>query len=114
MTAEHVAEAFAMIDRLHAARLAAAPALALLVAHGAERGIDEGEIRRALALPAGVCRWLEGPPPMCDTIRDELHQQALPAPDADELAALILRWCLTQQLLRLAIKQMCQHLLMKQ
>ena len=95
MTAEHVAEAFAMIDALHAARAAAAPALALLVAHGAERGIDEGEIRRALALPAGVCRWLEGPPPMCDTIRDELQQPPLPAPDADELAELILRWCLT-------------------
>jgi hypothetical protein len=32
---------------------------------------------------------------MCDTIRDELEQPPLPAPDADELAALILRWCLT-------------------
>ena len=96
MTAEHVAEAFAMIDALHAARLAAAPALALLVAHGAERGIDEAELRRAVMLPAGVCKWLESPaPPMCDTIRDELHQPALPAPDAYELAALILRWCLT-------------------
>ena len=95
MTAEHIAEAFAMIDSLPAARAAAAPALALLVAHGAERGIEEGEIRRALALPAGVCRWLEGPPPMCDTIRDELQQPPLPAPDADELAELILRWCLT-------------------
>ena len=95
MTAEHIPEAFAMIDSLPAARAAAAPALALLVAHGAERGIDEGEIRRALALPAGVCRWLEGPPPMCDTIRDELQQPPLPAPDADELAELILRWCLT-------------------
>ena len=95
MTADDLAKAFEMIDALHAARLAAAPALALLVAHGAERGIDEGEIRRALALPAGVCRWLEGPPPMCDTIRDELQQPPLPAPDADELAELILRWCLT-------------------
>jgi hypothetical protein len=47
-------------------------------------------------LPAGVCKWLESPPPpMCDTTRDELHQPALPAPDADGLAALILRWCLT-------------------
>ena len=95
MTAEHVAEAFAMIDALHAAKLAAAPALALLVAHGAERGIDQAEIRRAVMLPAGVCKWLESPPLMCDTIRDELHQPALPAPDADELADLILRWCLT-------------------
>jgi hypothetical protein len=32
---------------------------------------------------------------MCDTTRDELHQPALPAPDVDGLAALILRWCLT-------------------
>ena len=96
MTAEHVAEAFAVIDALHAARLAAASALALLVAHGAERGIGEAEIRRAVMLPAGVCKWLESPaPPMCDTIRDELQQPPLPAPDADELAALILRWCLT-------------------
>lgn len=96
MTAENVAKAFAMIDALHAARLAAAPALALLVAHGAERGIDQAEIRRVLALPAGVCKWLESPsPPMCDTIRDELHQPALPAPDGNELAELILRWCLT-------------------
>ncbi len=96
MTAEHVAEAFAMIDALHAAKLAAAPALALLVAHGAERGIDQAEIRRAVMLPAGVCKWLESPPsPMCDNIRDELQQPPLPAPDADELAALILRWCLT-------------------
>jgi hypothetical protein len=96
MTADDLAEAFAMIDALHAARLAAAPALALLVAHGAERGIDQAEIRRAVMLPAGVCKWLESPaPPMCDTIRDELQQPPLPAPDADELAALILRWCLT-------------------
>jgi len=95
MTAEHLAKAFEMIDRLHAARIAAAPALALLVAHGAERGIDQAEIRRAVMLPAGVCRWLEGPPLMCDTIREELEQPPLPAPDADELADLILRWCLT-------------------
>jgi hypothetical protein len=63
VTTEHIAEAFAMIDALHAARLAAAPALALLVAHGADLGMSEREVRRAVMLPAGVCKWLESPAP---------------------------------------------------
>jgi hypothetical protein len=95
MTTENVAEGFRHDRRTARRPTCCSTGAGLLVAHGAERGIDQAEIRRAVMLPAGVCRWLEGPPPMCDTIRDELQQPPLPAPDTDELAELILRWCLT-------------------
>jgi len=93
MTAEDVAEAFKMIDALHAAKTAAAPALALLVAHGAAIGMSEREIRTAVALPVSVCKWLESPSTTCDD--SELRQPPAPAPDGNELADAILRWCLT-------------------
>ena len=96
MTTEDVAEAFAAIDALHTAKAKAAPALALLLAHGDALEMKPTEIRRAIALPVTVCSWLESSPSaMCSTRRTELHQPALSAPDSDELADLILRWCLT-------------------
>jgi hypothetical protein len=64
----------------------------LLLVHGAVRGTDQPEIRRAVILPAGVSIWHENaPPPMFDTVRDELHQTKLSS-YGDEIAALILRW----------------------
>jgi len=86
-----------MIDALHAAKTAAAPALALLVAHGSTVGVSEREIRTAVALPVSVCKWLESPSTTCGDIDLELRQQPAPAPapDGNELADAILRWCLT-------------------
>jgi hypothetical protein len=95
MNSEDVAEAFEMIDALHAAKAAAAPALALLVAHGSAIGMTERDIRSTLALPVSVCKWLESPSVMCGDIDEELRQPPEPAPNGTELADVILRWCLT-------------------
>jgi hypothetical protein len=95
LTTEDVAEALAVIDALHAAKAAAAPALALLFTHGAALEMSQAEIRSALALPVSVCKWLESPSTMCGDIDAELRQPPAPAPNGTELAELILRWCLT-------------------
>jgi hypothetical protein len=91
LTTEDVAEALAVIDALHAAKAAAAPALALLFTHGAALEMSQAEIRSALALPVSVCKWLESPSTMCGD--SELRKPPAPAPDGNELADVILRWC---------------------
>jgi len=64
------------------------------MAHGAAIGMSEREICTALALPVSVCKCLESPPETCGD--SELRQSPAPAPDVNQLAEKILRWCLTQ------------------
>jgi hypothetical protein len=67
MTADEIAAAFERVDELLLAATAAAPAVALLAARAAERGISEARLAAHLRLNATTMRWLlklELPPPL--------------------------------------------------
>jgi UDP:flavonoid glycosyltransferase YjiC (YdhE family) len=58
MTADEIAAAFGKVDELLLAATAAAPAVALLAARAAERGISEARLAAHLHLNATTMRWL--------------------------------------------------------
>jgi hypothetical protein len=85
--AAEIAAAFERVDELLLAATAAAPAIALLAARAAERGISEAKLANHLHLNATVLKWVmrTGPDATTDRSID------LEAADAD-LAELVLRW----------------------
>ena len=86
-TADEIAAAFERVDELLVAATAAAPAVALLAARAAERGISEAKLANHLHLNATVLKWVmrTGPDATTDRSLD------LEAAD-DDLAELVLRW----------------------
>jgi orotate phosphoribosyltransferase-like protein len=85
MTADEIAAAFGKVDELLLAATAAAPAVALLAARAAERGISEARLAAHLHLNATTMRWLLKLEPAAATDRSiDL--------DGDDLGALVLRW----------------------
>ena len=56
--AEEIAAAFDRVDALLVAATAAAPAVALLAARAAERGISEAKLANHLHLNATVLKWV--------------------------------------------------------
>ena len=86
-TADEIAAAFDRVDALLVAATAAAPAVALLAARAAERGISEAKLANHLHLNATVLKWVMKLEPDAATDRSI----DLEAADAD-LAELVLRW----------------------
>ena len=86
-TADEIAAAFDRVDALLVAATAAAPAVALLAARAAERGISEAKLANHLHLNATVLKWVlrTGPDATTDRSLD------LEAADTD-LAELVLKW----------------------
>ena len=77
--------AFSKVDELLVAAAAAAPAVALLAATAAERGISEAKLAAHLHLNATTMRWLLKLEPAAAADRSiDL--------DGDDLAELVLRW----------------------
>jgi hypothetical protein len=84
-TADEIAAAFSKVDELLVAATAAAPAVALLAARAAERGISEAKLANHLHLNATVLKWVMRTGPDATTDRSiEL--------DGDDLGELVLRW----------------------
>jgi hypothetical protein len=82
--AEEIAAAFDRVDALLVAATAAAPAVALLAARAAERGITEAKLANHLRLTnTTVLRWL---------VRLEPAAAERIDLDGDDLAELVLRW----------------------
>ena len=86
-TADEIAAAFSKVDELLAAATAAAPAVALLAARAADRGISEAKLANHLHLNATVLKWVLRTAP--DATTD--HSIDLEAED-DDIAELVLRW----------------------
>ena len=86
-TADEIAAAFERVDELLVAATAAAPAVALLAARAAERGISEAKLANHLHLNATVLKWVLRTAPDATTDRSI----DLEAADAD-LAELVLKW----------------------
>ena len=86
-TADEIAAAFSKVDELLLAATAAAPAVALLAARAAERGISEAKLANHLHLNATVLKWVLRTAPDATTDRSI----DLEAADTD-LAELVLRW----------------------
>jgi hypothetical protein len=84
---DEIAAAFGKVDELLLAATAAAPAVALLAARAAERGISEAKLANHLHLNATVLKWVmrTGPDATTDRSID------LEAADTD-LAEVLLRW----------------------
>ena len=82
--AAEIAAAFGKVDELLAAATAAAPAVALLAARAAERGISEARLAAHLHLNATVLKWVLRTAPDATTDRIDL--------DGDDLGELVLRW----------------------
>jgi hypothetical protein len=85
--ADEIAAAFERVDELLVAATAAAPAVALLAARAAERGITEAKLANHLHLNATVLKWVMKLEPDATTGRS----LDLEAADTD-LAVLVLRW----------------------
>jgi hypothetical protein len=83
-TAAEIAAAFERVDELLAAANAAAPAVALLAARAAERGISESRLAAHLHLNATTMRWVMKLAPAATADRIDL--------DGDDLGELVLRW----------------------
>jgi predicted transcriptional regulator len=84
-SAAEIAAAFERVDELLVAATAAAPAVALLAARAAERGISEAKLANHLRLTnTTVLRWLLRLAPDATTDRIDL--------DGDDIAELVLRW----------------------
>ena len=79
--------AFSKVDELLLAATAAAPAVALLAARAAERGISETKLANHLHLNATVLKWVLRTAPDATTDRSI----ELEAADTD-LGELMLRW----------------------
>jgi hypothetical protein len=86
-TAAEIAAAFERVDELLVAATAAAPAVALLAARAAERGITETKLANHLRTNPTVLRWVLKLEPAAATDRSI----ELEAAD-DDLAELVLRW----------------------
>ena len=86
-TADEIAAAFSKVDELLLAATAAAPAVSLLAARAAERGISEAKLANHLHLNATVLKWVLRTAPDATTDRS----LDLEAAD-DDLAELVLRW----------------------
>ena len=86
-TADEIAAAFERVDELLAAATAAAPAVALLAARAAERGISEAKLANHLHLNATVLKWVLRTAPDATTDRS-IDLEA----EDDDIAELVLRW----------------------
>ena len=86
-TADEIAAAFDRVDALLVAATAAAPAVALLAARAAERGISESRLANHLHLNATVLKWVLRTGPDATTDRSIELDEA-----DDDLAELVLRW----------------------
>jgi hypothetical protein len=86
-TADEIAAAFERVDELLAAATAAAPAVALLAARAAERGITEARLANHLHLNATVLKWVLRTAPDATTDRS-IDLEA----EDDDIAELVLRW----------------------
>jgi hypothetical protein len=83
-TADEIAAAFERVDELLAAATAAAPAVALLAARAAERGITEAKLANHLRLTnTTVLRWL---------VRLEPAAAERIDLDGDDAGEVLLRW----------------------
>ena len=86
-TADEIAAAFERVDELLVAATAAAPAVALLAARAAERGISEAKLANHLHLNATVVRWL------LKLAADATTDRSIDLEAADDdIAELVLRW----------------------
>ena len=84
-TADEIAAAFERVDELLVAATAAAPAVALLAARAAERGITEAKLANHLRLTnTTVLRWLVRLEPAAADRSIDL--------DGDDLGEVLLRW----------------------
>jgi hypothetical protein len=86
-TATEIAAAFERVDELLLAATAAAPAVALLAATAAERGISEAKLANHLHLNATVLKWVLRTGPDATTDRSIELDGA-----DDDIAELVLRW----------------------
>ena len=85
--ADEIAAAFERVDELLLAATAAAPAVALLAARAAERGISEAKLANHLHLNATVLKWVLRTAPDATTDRS-IDLEA----EDDDIAELVLRW----------------------
>ena len=84
---DEIAAAFERVDELLAAATAAAPAVALLAARAAERGISEAKLANHLRTNPTVLRWV------LKLATDATTGRSLDLEAADtDLAVLVLRW----------------------
>jgi orotate phosphoribosyltransferase-like protein len=83
-SADEIAAAFGKVDELLVAATAAAPAVALLAATAAKRGITEAKLAAHLHLNATTMRWLLKLEPAAADRSIDL--------DGDDLGELVLRW----------------------
>ena len=86
-TADEIAAAFERVDELLLAATAAAPAVALLAARAAERGITEAKLANHLRTNPTVLRWVMKLEPAAAADRSIDLDGA-----DDDLADLLLRW----------------------
>ena len=84
---DEIAAAFGKVDELLVAATAAAPAVALLAARAAERGISEAKLANHLHLNATVLKWVLRTAPDATTDRS-IDLEA----EDDDIAELVLRW----------------------
>jgi orotate phosphoribosyltransferase-like protein len=84
-SADEIAAAFGKVDELLAAATAAAPAVALLAARAAERGISESRLAAHLHLNATTMRWV------MKLAADATAERSIEL-DGDDLGELVLRW----------------------
>ena len=82
--AAEIAAAFERVDELLVAATAAAPAVSLLAARAAERGISEAKLANHLHLNATVLKWVLRTAPDATTDRIDL--------DEADVGGLVLRW----------------------
>ena len=85
--AEEIAAAFDRVDALLLAATAAAPAVALLAARAAERGISEAKLANHLRTNPTVLRWV------MKLATDATADRSIELEAADDdIAELVLRW----------------------
>ena len=86
-TADEIAAAFSKVYELLLAATAAAPAVALLAARAAERGISEAKLANHLRTNPTVLRWV------MKLATDATTDRSIELEAADDdLAELVLRW----------------------
>jgi hypothetical protein len=84
---DEIAAAFERVDQLLLAATAAAPAVALLAARAAERGISEAKLANHLRTNPTVLRWV------MKLAADATTDRSIDLEAADtDLAELVLRW----------------------
>jgi hypothetical protein len=86
-SADEIAAAFERVDELLVAATAAAPAVALLAARAAERGISETKLANHLRTNPTVMRWV------MKLAADATTDRSIDLEAADtDLAELVLKW----------------------